>query len=580
MERLAEASLLSAATPAEAGRHLQAALKLYAELGREADTARVHARLVAVTSLPAVALSSMNPSASDVGQALSHSRRAEKLLAASADPGTEGELLIGEAIVAHAQFRTESGLAASGRAMEIAELLDNSAMWCQAAAFHGHFLWATGRLKDGLALMEQAVERAERRRDLRPHFGAAWLLSFSYLLLWDPAAAERTIDAALTDSDSEQVEFLRQVLIAHRGIANIFSGALTRARSLLTIAPHRFLEANVRFFDGEWIQAEDLLSQQIERSHVAQSKQQHWTATLWLARLKRIQGEAAGAVELLANTPLITESLLRVPEEIATGSELALAHLARGEVAAGRAKVHRCRAHLTAGEDWRALPAFVDRAEAALLAHEGNQEKARRLWISAGKIFSRYQLPWEVAETLVSWGTFLMRQGKAEEGAAKLAAAAQVYRHLDLGPRWHKRIEELGGAAASSSVPDFSTSPVIPPGEDTLIQVPVPPTSSDIHSIVTTHDIALLATLIHDAIAHLMNAIDKAAKMRVPIERIAAATEEISRISRPVERLAHALEQAGRNVGPVASQSPSQRSQARRARGPRLNRSHDPGRPL
>jgi hypothetical protein len=110
--------------------------------------------------------------------------------------------------------------------------------------------------------------------------------------------------------------------------------------------------------------------------------------------------------------------------------------------------------------------------------------------------------------------------------------------------------------------------------------VPVPPTSSDIHSIVTTHDIALLATLIHDAIAHLMNAIDKAAKMRVPIERIAAATEEIIRISRPVERLARVLEQAGRNVGPIASQSPSQRIQARRARGPRLNRSHDPGRPL
>ena len=107
---------------------------------------------------------------------------------------------------------------------------------------------------------------------------------------------------------------------------------------------------------------------------------------------------------------------------------------------------------------------------------------------------------------------------------------------------------------------------------------PVPPSS--IHSIATTQDVALLATLIHDAIAHLMNAIDKAAKLRAPIERIAEATEKISRISTPVERLMRALEQAGRSSTANLPRSGKQRALTGRPTRQRLNRSHDPGRPL
>jgi tetratricopeptide (TPR) repeat protein len=575
LERLGEASLLSAATPTEAARHLQAALKLYTELGQKSDVARVHASLVMVISLM-----TMNPAAIDVGQAVSHSRRAEKLLAARADHSAEGELLIGEAMVAHAQFRTEDGLAASARAMEIGQLLDNAAIWCQAATLHGHFLWASGKLKEGLGLMEQALERAERTLDLKPRFAAAWGLGFSYLLLSDPTAAERAIQPGLADSDSGQAEFLRQVLLAHLGIAHIFRGALARARALLTIAPHRFLEANLRFFEGEWTQAEDLLSQQIEHSHIAQSKQQHWTASLWLARLKRIQGDHGRALDLLTHTPLMAESLLRIPEEIATRAELALVRLARGEVAEARSEVCRCRTLLNPGEDWRALSAFVDRAEAAVLTHDGFLEEASQLWMLAGKVFSRYQLPWEVAETLVTRSTLLLRQGKAEEVTANLNAASQIYQHLDLGTRWNHRIDELRGTANTPSAPCFNGSSVAPGTTDISIQAAESAPSSGIHSLVTTHDVALLATLIHDAIAHLMNAIDKAAKLRVPIERIAVATEKISRISTPVERLARVLEQAGSNSAPGLPHGTSQRNRPGRSSRQKLNRSHDPGRPL
>src|SRR5262249_46943724 len=161
-----------------------------------------------------------------------------------------------------------------------------------------------------IGLMEQAAEQAEQTHDPKPRFTTAWLLSFSYLLLWDPGSAERTIEAALADADAGQVEFLRQILVAYLGIANVFAGRFGRAQSFLTIAPHHFLEANLRIAHGEWEQAEGLLREQIDRSHVTQSKQQHWAGSLWLARLKRVQGQDGRALELLSKTPLIAESLL------------------------------------------------------------------------------------------------------------------------------------------------------------------------------------------------------------------------------------------------------------------------------
>jgi tetratricopeptide (TPR) repeat protein len=516
----------------------------------------------------------MNPG---VAGAISRSRPREKQIAARAGSSAEGESLIGAAIAAHAQFRTDEGLASSERAMEISQQLDDAGTWCQAAAFHGHFLLASGKLSEGIGLMEQALQRAERTRDPRPRFCVAWLLSFSYLLLKDPGAAEGTIEAVLTEVNPGQVDFLRQVLLAQLGIAQVFTGALDRARSLLSVTPHHFLEANLRFLEGEWSQAQDLLNQQIERAHVAQSKQQHWTASLSLARLKRVEDDQRRALELLTNTPLMAESLLRIPEEIETRSELALVRLARGEVAEARSEIRRCRTLLTRGEDWRALSGFVDRAEAALLTHEGCLEKARQLWIAAGKTLSHYRLPWEAAETLVTCGTLLLRQGKTEEGVANLSAATQIYRHLELGARWEARIQALAGPLISS-VTHFDGLSAPRATADTLVRAT--PTPTGIHALATTQDVALLGTLIHDAIAHLMNAIDKASKIRVPIERIAAATERLSRISTPVERLAGALEQATRKSAPRLLDGDTRRTWAGSSRRQKLNRGHDPGRPL
>jgi predicted ATPase len=576
LERLGETSLLSSPSLAEAARHLEAALKLYRQSGEQQDVARVHARLATVLSMRLVTVLSAAALAPDAVEAASHSRRAEKLLAMRSDCTAEGELLIGEAIVAHAQFRTNDGLALTQRAMDIGQSLATSEIWCQAAALQGHFLLASGKLKAGLELMEQAFERTEQARDVKPRFAAAWLRGFSYLLLWDAGAAEGAIQDGLAHRDNSQVEFLRHILTAHLGIAHIFNGALAPARAMLAAAPHDFLEANVRVFEGEWTRAEDLLNRQIERSEGAQSKQQHWTASFWLARLKRLEGQYGRAIELLTDTPLIAEQLVRVPEEIASRSELALVYLAQEKISDARIQVLRCRSLMNEEEDWRGLAAFVDRAEGALLAQSGQIEEAAQRFVTAARVFSKYRLPCEVAETLVTWGVQLHRGGRAE-GAEKLDAAAEIYRRLGLAPRWQERIEQLRAPANKASLLVGVVTPAA--SDSTEIISGSAAGASGIYKLATTNDVALLATLIHDAISHLMNAIDKTSKLRSPIERIAQATEKISRMSVPMDRLIRTLEQTTRN-STGNSHSEGQRNRPGGASYRKLNRSHDPGRPL
>jgi len=158
-----------------------------------------------------------------------------------------------------------------------------------------------------------------------------------------------------------------------------------------------------------------------------------------------------------------------------------------------------------------------------------------------------------------------------------LNAGIEIYRRLELGAQWEARVHKLCAPIEISSAADFGDSSA---RRTTDALVPAAPGPHRIYSVATTQDVALLATLIHDAIAHLMNAIDKASKVRVPIERIATATEQISKISTPVERLARALEQATLGSAPGLLHRDAQRTRAGRSRRQKLNRSHDPGRPL
>jgi hypothetical protein len=61
-----------------------------------------------------------------------------------------------------------------------------------------------------------------------------------------------------------------------------------------------------------------------------------------------------------------------------------------------------------------------------------------------------------------------------------------------------------------------------------------PRPQDEIYSYATIQDVALLGTFIHDAIAHLMGAIDKTSRLREPVDRL---VDSVERMSLNLERL-------------------------------------------
>ena len=518
LEGIAEARMVMGVSPAEAAKCLERAVALYEEVGESNKAAQVHGKLVTLLALA-------SPS-TDVAHAQSHRRRAESLLREEPDEAALGELNIGRAIIAHSTFNTEEGLAASRQSMEIALRRGDVEMWCEAAAIHGHLLLASGQLKSAFCLLDDAVERAERLPGPKARFAAAWAHGFSSYLLLDPRGAERSFQTSITELATGDAALLHQVMSAHLGFVKACLGEFAQARDISTQTPHNFLQAQLGFFEGDWKRAEELLTQEVERSRQVHNAVLEFGASFWLARLHRVGNHLPQAEQVLRETSVIAQTPLRLPEEVTARAELALLYAEIGRLDDARLQLARCDQIMLGEEHWRGLKGCVVRAHAVVSAAEWRTEDADEHFHQAADIFARYYLPWEQAETLRLWGCHLANVGERNLGIVKLHAAAHIYRDRGFGESW---IERLGVPATE----DAHTAPANPRelSQPVFHQIgadrPRPQAAqSEIYSLVTTTDLALLATLTHDAIGHLMNAIDKAAKLSLPIDRIANAVED------------------------------------------------------
>jgi tetratricopeptide (TPR) repeat protein len=527
-EHLAETRIVIGASPAEAANCLESALAIYEGAGESNKAAQVHARLAALLAITSPSI--------DVSHAQSHCRHAEKLLPEQSDDPALCELNIGRAMIAYSAFDTKEGLAASGQSMQMAQRLDNVEMWCHAAAIHGLLLLAGGRLKKAFELMEDALQRAERLHSPKSRFAAAWAHGFSSYLLLDPRTAEKSFKIGLDELATVPGE-LSQVMSVHLGFAKAYLGEIAEAGNISADSGHNFLQAHVCFFQGEWQRAEQLLTQEIDRSRAVHSAHLEFAASFWLARLHRVSGRLSSAEQILRQTSVISQTPLRFPEELVARAELALVYADMGQLDDARRQLDRCGRIMLPDQHWRGVAGCVNRARAAISAAERCFEDADGYFQRATNIFSRYQVPWEQAENLALYGAYLIRAGQRSPGVAKLEAAARIYRELAFGERW---IERLDGHTNTPPQPlSFSQqhSAQALQQRSRVDTEPVLVSEPDIYSLATTTDIALLATLTHDAIAHLMNAIDKAAKVREPIDRIANAVEKAAAaLTKPAKR--------------------------------------------
>lgn len=519
LERLAEVRIVVGASPAEAADYLECALAIYERSGDCNNEARLHARLATLLAVSSPSI--------DVSHAQSHSRHAKNLLGDGADDAARAEVNVGRAMIAYSAFDTEEGLATAAASMEMARRVGDMEIWCQAAALRGLFLVARGDLKEAFELIEDARQRAERLHSPKVRFATAWAQGFSSYLLMDPGSAQRSFQTGLDEIQTLSGE-PRRVLSAHVGFAKACAGELSQAHDIAILTHHSFLEAQVCFFQADWTRAQRLLLQELDRSRQVHSALLEFAASFWLARLHRVNRRFALAEQALRETSVIARTVLRLPEEITARAELALVHVESGKLDSALPHSARCGQIMQGDRDWRGLAGAAARAQAVIAAAAHRFEEAEAHLRRATIILSRYRAPWEQAEGLALCGRYLVGGGERNLGVAKLEEAAQIYRDFGFGTGWVERLDAGTREPAYAQSEHHRHSQQILEHRTDVLTDNQAEEKPDVYSLVTTTDFALLATLTHEAIAHLMNAVHGAAKLREPIDRIANAAEKMA----------------------------------------------------
>ncbi len=541
LERRAEAAFLSSSTPGEAAGFLQDALRLYEDAGMLQETASVHARLAIILS--------MTSSSIAIGRAAEHSIEAVGLLDQNCCDQSLAELRVSQSLAAHATFRTQDGLTASSDAMRIAREINNAELWCEAGALHGLLLWACGELRAAAILFDEVAERSLRARGAKAAFASAWARGYCSLLLMDPGTAQSEFFEGLRANSIAASDFTRQVLRANCGIACTLAGDLPKARELLEGTQHHFLEANIRFIEGDLDASEILLREELGRARDCRCAQLEWAYTLWLARVYRVRQEFALAEKLLVNSSVLKEEVVRRPEEIWTRAELALLYAQTDRCGLADAQVGRCKDLMTGEiEEWRGLAGCVDRAAAVVRGAQGRVEESEYCYGKTLDTLGRYRLKWETAETLIIWSQQLINGNEVSAGIEKLNQAELTYSEIGAGGYWVQRAQALKTSLASRPLApiEAGNSEQLKAGRATskfagLYSLAAEYSKAtgqrpqdEIYSYATIQDVALLGTFIHDAIAHLMGAIDKTSRLREPVDRL---VDSVERMSLNLERL-------------------------------------------
>jgi class 3 adenylate cyclase len=425
---------------------LERALRLYEQLGDDDRVAQMHSRLGRDLA------TGTSPATIDIPRALAHLHQAEQILVRGPEGSALGYVYVGLALASVWGMRTEEGLSASERAMQLAERLGvvdlyqqlegrtdlpHDRLWAASAAQHGHHLAASGSHGEGLGLVEQAWEAADHLRYAVGAFSATWMASVWTFRLGDPRETGRWCRREL--ATPRQVLGQREILCDFLARANAQAGDLLEAGRWADEAGRaRFTTPYVALWEGNWDRAAALWGRQREEAHRRGNRWAESIAAHFLGVLKHLEGDTAGAEVLLQEELTIAVEGRHVGTELGVRVELALCLADDGRPGDAEEHVARCREILSQGEDWRGAVGRVALAEAAVL-HDRPDEASER-YRSAIEVFRRFCLPWDEAEALHRFGRALLDGGDRRGAVETLAGALDLYRRHGAGARWVERV--------------------------------------------------------------------------------------------------------------------------------------------
>lgn len=416
--------------------YFEEAITLYEKMGDSAGAAAMHARL----GLLLGAGGAMNDNAA----ALRHLRASEPLL--SVGPASDAQLSLysGLGLVDVWQVHTEEGLAASTRAMEIALELGSEDRWVTNAVMRSYHLHALGRIGEGLSLMAEAWEAADRLNNTYRAFVAAQWLGGRLFELGDNVEARAWFQKEV-DQPRQMHAARRQVL--QRSIAEAYarSGELEISRRLVAEAGIR-PGAELAFLQGRWGPVEAGWVQEKENAAGRLNRSNQALADGWLARFRRLAGDSAAAIELLTDSLAIGLEGPNLLIQLEASTELAIVLAESGRADESGTHLDRCRNILNAREeDWRGLAGRVALAEAVTAGMTGRIEEAELQMSGAVAIFRHLSLPWDEAEALTLGGCFYAHAGRRYSWAAvdSFDKAAAIYRARGAGQPWTEHVAAL-----------------------------------------------------------------------------------------------------------------------------------------
>ena len=433
LERLATLMYVTDLSDPKGMEYLARALKIYEESGQTERVALVHSRMGAALA--------MRSAISNPSDAMEHYRKAEAILGKGPDSRSKANLYAGMSMAALQLMLREEGLAWSGSAMEISERIGNEETWIVAASLRALHLFAGGRLAQALTLIDEASNRADRLVDAAGVYGAASNSASMRLGLLDPTDAPFWLLRELAKPRLAHVTAPRRILLGYLLEAHVATGDLVQAARVWEDADlsSSFGAVDWLLATGEFEQAEISITRELELSQRAGSRDEEGEHATFLAKIRQILGDLAGAERL--GRFAIEKAKREVPGELHAGSLLAGIYAEMGYP--GRAQPHltRCREILGNGEDWRGLAGKVARAEAVVAAAEGKYQHAEAQFEKAVEIFRRYHVPFEEAEALHYWGRALSASDDHGRANEKLDAAIEIYRRCGAGERWVQRVE-------------------------------------------------------------------------------------------------------------------------------------------
>jgi tetratricopeptide (TPR) repeat protein len=236
---------------------LEQALHLYEELGDTRRVAQAHSRLGRHLA------TGTSPLTTDIPRALDHYRKAEAILVDGTENAALGYVRAGIALASIWGVRTAEGLETSEQAMQLAERLGNERLWVTAAAQRGHHLIARGLTDDGMRLVEQAWQAAERLHHVVAAFSACWIASVWTFRLLDPKETQRWCQREL--ARPRQSQGSRQILVDFLARAHVQAGEPDEAGGLRQQSGRaRFTAPYQAYIQGDWEQAASLWGQQCD----------------------------------------------------------------------------------------------------------------------------------------------------------------------------------------------------------------------------------------------------------------------------------------------------------------------------